>query len=147
MKRRSAKDKVFRPSKLWVYCPVIREIWVLGLWRKKWTEKDPSGWSFARGLSILLIICNRLIHPNDHLQEASHSRWSFTRCRSILMIICKRPPYPDDHYLIHVTQNMSLYLILGPENIQWHSTWQSTHCAVEGGRLWQVNCFFSSKLL
>ena len=34
------------------------------------------------------------------------------------------------HYLIHGTQNMSLYLIPGPEKIQWHCTWQSTHCAV-----------------
>ena len=25
---------------------------------------------------------------------------------------------------------MSLYLIPGPEKIQWHRTWQSTHCAV-----------------
>ena len=68
MKRRSAKDKVFRPSKLWVYCPMIREIWVLGLWRKRWTEKDPSGWSFARGLFILLIIYKRSFYPDDHLQ-------------------------------------------------------------------------------
>ena len=34
------------------------------------------------------------------------------------------------HYLIHGTQNMSLYLIPGLEKIQWHRTVQSTHCAV-----------------
>ena len=117
MKRRSAKDKVFRPSKLWVYCPVIREIWVLGLWRKKWTEKDPSGWSFARGRSsqmiickrpvhsddhlqdrsIRMIICKRPVHPDDNLQGAGLSRWSFARGRSIQMIIRKRPIHPNDH--------------------------------------------------
>ena len=66
--KKNEKDKVFRPSKLWVYCPIILEFWVLGLWRKRWTEKDPSGWSFARGLSILLIIYKRSFYPADHLQ-------------------------------------------------------------------------------
>ena len=124
MKRRTEKEWVFRPNRLWVYCPMILEF--LGVWsleekmnreKKGWyLEKDPSRWSFARGHSILSIICNRQIHADDHLQEASHSRWSFARpgpsrwsfakgrsiwmiiCKgmSILIIICKRPVYPDD---------------------------------------------------
>ena len=89
----------------------------LGVWsleekmnreKKGWyLEKDPSRWSFARGHSILSIICNRQIHADDHLQEASHSRWSFARPgpsrwsfakgRSIWMIICKGHVYHDNY--------------------------------------------------
>ena len=47
----------------------------------------------------------------------------------------------DSDYLIHGTQNMSLYLIPGPEKIQWHPTWQSTHCA-----LVHILAFKSTKL-
>ena len=41
-----------------------------------------------------MIICKRLIHTDDHLQEAGPSGWSGW---SILMIICKRPVHSDDH--------------------------------------------------
>ena len=115
MKRRTEKEWVFRPNRLWVYCPMILEF--LGVWsleekmnreKKGWyLEKDPSRWSFARGHSILSIICNRQIHADDHLQEASHSRWSFARPgpsrwsfakgRSIWMIICKGHVYHDNY--------------------------------------------------
>ena len=44
-----------------------------------------------------MIICKRLVHPDDHLQEAGLSGWSFARYGSIQIIICKRPVYPDDH--------------------------------------------------
>ena len=54
------------------------------------------------------------------------------------------------HYLIHGTQNMSLYLIPGPEKIQWHRTSQNTHCALLTTRrevflyrifMWQTNAY------
>ena len=59
-------------------------------------EAGQSGWSFAKGWSILMIICKRLIHPDDLLQAAGHFGWSFVRGRSIRMIIYKRPVHPDD---------------------------------------------------
>ena len=36
-------------------------------------ESGPSGWSFARGWSLRIIICKRSAPPNDHLQEAGPS--------------------------------------------------------------------------
>ena len=51
-------------------------------------------WSFARGLSLRMIICKR---PDYHLQEAGPFQWSFARDRSLQMIICKRPSPSDDH--------------------------------------------------
>ena len=50
-------------------------------------KASPTWWSFARGQSILMIICKRPIHPDDHLQDAGTSSWSFARGRSILMIL------------------------------------------------------------
>ena len=44
-----------------------------------------------------MIICQRSVDPDDHLQEASPSGWSFARGRPIRMIICKRPAHQDDH--------------------------------------------------
>ena len=60
-------------------------------------EVGQSGWSFARGQSILMIFCKRQMYQDDHLQEASPSGWSFERGRSIRMIIWKRPVDQDDH--------------------------------------------------
>ena len=60
-------------------------------------EVESSGWSFARGRILWMIICKRPDPPNDHLQEARSSRWSFARGRILRMIICKRPNPPDDH--------------------------------------------------
>ena len=57
----------------------------------------PSRWSFAKGRSILMIICKRLIHQDDHLQKAGPSRWSFVKRRLIKMVTCKRLVHLDDH--------------------------------------------------
>jgi len=70
-------------------------------------REGSTGWSFARGLSILFIFCRMSFYPVDHFQEVFLSCWSFIRGLSILfiirnswsirMIICKRPVHPDDH--------------------------------------------------
>ena len=60
-------------------------------------EKDPSRWSFARGLSIWMIICKRPVHQDDHLQETCPSEWSFARGQSVMIIICKGLVHQDDH--------------------------------------------------
>ena len=78
-------------------------------------EKDPSGWSFARDHSILTIICNRLIHPDDYLQEVGPSGWSFGRGWSILMIICKMLIHQNDHLL---KANPSRWSFLGGQLIR-----------------------------
>ena len=54
-------------------------------------------WSFARGLSVWMIICERPVHTDDYLQEAGTFGWSFPRYRSVQTIISKRPVHPDDH--------------------------------------------------
>ena len=56
-----------------------------------------SGWPFARGLSLQMIICKSLAPPDVHLQESGSPRWSFARGRLLWMTICKRPVPPDDH--------------------------------------------------
>ena len=45
-----------------------------------------------------MIVCKRLVHPDDQLQEASRSELSFARGLSIQMIICKRLVHPDDNF-------------------------------------------------
>ena len=39
MKRISKKIMVIRLRKLWIFCPVIIEFWVLGLWRFRWQRR------------------------------------------------------------------------------------------------------------
>ena len=56
-----------------------------------------SGWSFANGQPLRMIICKRPVPSDDHLQEACPFGWSFARGRPLQMIICKRPAPPDDH--------------------------------------------------
>ena len=60
-------------------------------------ETRSSGWSFARGWILRIIICKRPDLPDDHLQKAGSSGWLFARGRILGMIICKRPDPPDDH--------------------------------------------------
>ena len=72
----------------------------------KLPKHSPSWWLFARGPSIWMIICERPVHPDYHLQEvrpsgwsfvrASLSGWAFARGLSIQMIICKMPVHQDD---------------------------------------------------
>ena len=60
-------------------------------------KASPSGWSFAKGWSIWVIICKRPsirtiickrpVDPDDHLQEAGWSGWSFGRGWPIQSII------------------------------------------------------------
>ena len=57
----------------------------------------PSGWSFARGWSLQIIICKRPVHMDDHLQDAGPSGWSFAGGWFIYMIICERLIPSDDH--------------------------------------------------
>ena len=38
-------------------------------------EVESSGWSFARGRILWMIICKRPDPPDDHLQEAGSSGW------------------------------------------------------------------------
>ena len=63
-----------------------------------------------------------------------------TICHCIHYKICQK--CRCIHYLIHGTQNMSLYLIPGPEKIQWHRTLQSKHCAMGMGT--EVTPFFGA---
>ena len=83
-------------------------------------EACPFGWSFARGLTLRMIICNccccwmiviwmnqanqmnivnrlRTVPLDDHLQEAGPLGCSFARGLSLWMMICKRPAPTDDH--------------------------------------------------
>ena len=74
---------------------------------KDCNKDDPSGWSFAKGQRIRMIICKWSTPPDDHLQEACPFRWSFarglslrmivSRGRPLQMIICKRPAPPVHH--------------------------------------------------
>ena len=59
--------------------------------------RGPSRWLFARGWSIWMITCQRLVHPGYHLLVVGPSGWWITWGRSIWMIIWKRPVHPDDH--------------------------------------------------
>ena len=56
----------------------VRLIWirakvtmVKGVMDDHLQEDGPSGWLFARGWSIRMIICKRPVPSDDHLQEAS----------------------------------------------------------------------------
>ena len=56
-------------------------------------EADPSGWSFAKGRSLQMIIWRRPAPPDDYLREAGPTRWSFPRCRplcrlSLFVVVC-----------------------------------------------------------
>ena len=82
-------------------------------------EAGSWGWSFARGLILLMIICKRPDPPYDHLQMAGPSRWSFARGWIHWMIICKRLAPPDDHLQV-----------AGP-------SWWSF---ARGQRLWMIIC-------
>lgn len=74
---------------------------------KDCNKDDPSGWSFAKGRRIRMIICKWSTPPDDHLQEACPFGWSFarglslrmivSRGRPLQMIICKRPAPPVHH--------------------------------------------------
>ena len=66
-------------------------------------EASQFGESFARGQSIQMIICNRLVHPGDykrlvhpdHLQEAVPSGLFVEVGWSILVMVCKRLVDPN----------------------------------------------------
>ena len=70
-------------------------------------EAGPFRWSFARGQSLWMIICNGPIPWDDQLREASAFEWSFARGGpfglsfarglSLEIIICKRPVPSDNH--------------------------------------------------
>ena len=64
---------------------------------QRWLGWRGDGWSFLRGQPLWMIICKRLVPPDDQLQEAGPYKWLFARGRSLLMIICKRLAPPDDH--------------------------------------------------
>ena len=63
----------------------LRRIWLIDQ-----VSYDSSGWSFARGWSIWMIICKRQVHPDDHLQEAGPFRWSFAFvfCCMLFFFVC-----------------------------------------------------------
>ena len=60
-------------------------------------EAGSSGWSVARGRSLLMIIEERTVPTDDLLQVAGSSGWSFARGGILRMISCKRPYLLDDH--------------------------------------------------
>ena len=70
-------------------------------------EARSSGWSFARGRPLCMMMCKSLAPPDDHgkrpdppddhLQKPGSSAWSIARGRILRMIICKKPDPPDDH--------------------------------------------------
>ena len=99
-------------------------------------EAGPSRWSFARGWSFQMIICERPVPPGDHLQEVGRSGRSFARDRSIRMtiwrgrslwmIMCNRPVHPNDylHEAVHLndlSRVWSLQMIIcnGPVPSRW----------------------------
>ena len=99
-------------------------------------EAGPSRWSFARGWSFQMIICERPVPPGDHLQEVGRSGRSFARDRSIRMtiwrgrslwmIMCNRLVHPNDylHEAVHLndlSRVWSLQMIVcnGPVPSRW----------------------------
>ena len=67
------------------------------IWRPRWNVLKEK-MMFVRGIWLIrMIICKRLVPPDNHLQEGGPSRWSFARGRSLWMIICRRSIPPDDH--------------------------------------------------
>ena len=96
---------------IWILVEVTRVTWETDDHLQK---ASPSGWSFARGQSLRMIICNRPVLLDDRLQEAyptqwlcarrgwslqeaGPSWWSFARSRPLSMIICKRSAPLDDY--------------------------------------------------
>ena len=69
------------------------------IWRRRGNlvEKKKSGWSFAKGRPIQMVVCKRPAHPDDHLQKTGQLRWSFAKGWLIQIIICQRPAHPDNH--------------------------------------------------
>ena len=60
----------------------FRRIWLEGRNADDHLQKaGPSGWSFAKGWPIRMIICKRQAHPDDHLLKAGPSGWSFAKGR------------------------------------------------------------------
>jgi len=69
-----------------------------------------SGWSFANGQPLRMIICKRPVPSDDHLQgacpfgwsfqEAGPSRWSYARGRPLRFIICRRLVPLDDTLIL-----------------------------------------------
>ena len=66
MKRRTEKEWVFRPNRLWVYCPMILEF--LGVWSLEEKMNREKKRMIFRERSIKMIICKRSFYPVDHLQ-------------------------------------------------------------------------------
>ena len=58
---------------------------------RKVCENESGSWQGWLGRRRWrMIICRRLVPPNDHFQEAGPSRWSFAISRPLQMIICNR---------------------------------------------------------
>ena len=49
-------------------------------------KAGPPRWSFVRGQLIRMINCRRLVHRDDHLQEAGQSGWSFSFVASYYLL-------------------------------------------------------------
>ena len=62
--------------KVWILAKVTR---VTGVLDDHLQATSPSGWSFARGRSLRMIICKRPVPLNDHLQPQKGMKNSFLR--------------------------------------------------------------------
>ena len=80
--------------KVWILAKVTR---VTGVLDDHLQATSPSGWSFARGRSLRMIICKRPVLLHNHLQEAGPPEWSFARGQPLRMIICKRQAPLNGH--------------------------------------------------